>query len=141
VKDIVYITVYFTMKANWLIIVSIIILGSAMKIGGVLTFDNAAITIKDVNVIESLNGKLLCYTINLYSPSQIKDFVAIPNIDGANIDSKTKFEFNNHTRRATVVYYYALPQHTNEKEISITFRLNNNDHQTDNIICSVCQEM
>jgi len=141
VKDIVYITVYFTMKANWLIIVSVILLGSALKIGGVLSFDNAAITIKDVNVIESYSGKLLCYTINLYSPSQIKDFVAIPNIDGANIDSKTTFEFNNHTRRATVVYYYALPQHADEKDISIRFCLNNDDYQTDNIVCSIYQEM
>ena len=133
-KDIVYITVYFTMKANWLIIVSIVLLASAVKIRENMSFDNPAITIKDVNVIESYTGKLLCYTINLYSPSQIKDFVAIPSIDGANGDSKTTFEFNSHTRRATIVYYYALPQETDQKDVSFKFCLNNDENQTDNIL-------
>jgi len=141
VKDKVYITVYFTMKTNWLIILSLLLLTAAAKIKEVLPFDSASITIKDVNVIESYSGKLLCYTINLYSPSQIKDFVAIPNIDGANSDSKTKFEFDCHTRRATVVYYYAMPQESDQKEISIKFCLNNDENLSDNIVCSVNQEM
>ncbi len=112
---------------------------SKINIKELLSFDCPSIKIKDINIIESERGKVLCYTINLYSPSQIKDFVAIPNIEGANSDSKTKFKFDNHTRRATVVYYYALPEISNEDKISIKFSLNNNVNQIDKIVCSNCK--
>ena len=114
------------MKANLLIIITIVILTGAYCINELLTFDSPVIKIRQANVINSSNGKMICYTINLYSPSQISEFVAMPNTaDGDKDSSVLKVEFNSHTRRATVVYYYAVPQLKPEKEIEINFCLNN----------------
>ena len=114
------------MKANLLIIITIVILTGAYCVNELLTFDSPVIKIRQANVINSSNGKMICYTINLYSPSQISEFVAIPNTaDGDKDSSVLKVEFNSHTRRATVVYYYAVPQLKPEKEIEINFCLNN----------------
>ncbi|MBQ5451676.1 MAG: hypothetical protein IIU03_08415 [Bacteroidales bacterium] len=114
------------MKANLLIIITIVILTGAYCVNELLTFDSPVIKIRQANVINSSNGKMICYTINLYSPSQISEFVAMPNTaDGDKDSSVLKVEFNSHTRRATVVYYYAVPQLKPEKEIEINFCLNN----------------
>lgn len=114
------------MKANLLIIITIVILTGAYCVNELLTFDSPVIKIRQANVINSSNGKMICYTINLYSPSQISEFVAMPNTaDGDKDSSVLKVEFNSHTRRATVVYYYAIPQIKPEKEIEINFCLNN----------------
>lgn len=122
------------MKANLLIIITIVILTGAYCINELLTFDSPTIKIRQANVINSSNGKMICYTINLYSPSQISEFVAMPNTaDGEKDSSVLKVEFNNHTRRATVVYYYAIPQIKPEKEIEINFCLNNRTMMAANV--------
>lgn len=122
------------MKANLLIIVTIVFLAFAYQLNELLTFDNPSIKIEDINVINSYKGRMICYTINLYSPSQISEFVAIPNIAGANSDSKTKFEFDYHTRRATVVYYYCVPEEKVDEDIEIWFCLNSRSQQVNSIV-------
>ena len=113
------------MKANLLIIITIVILTGAYSINELLTFDSPTIKIREINVINSSNGnKTICYTINLYSPSQINEFVAEPNIAGGNDDSVLNLKFDSHTRRATVVYYYVVPKARAEEDIEIKFCLN-----------------
>ena len=122
------------MKANLLIIITIVILTGAYGINELLTFDSPTIKIREINVINSSNGKMICYTINLYSPSQISEFVARPNIAGDNEDSVLKMEFDGHTRRATVVYYYAVPKVNAGEEIEIKFCLNDQLCQANSIV-------
>ncbi len=115
------------MKANLLVFVAVVIIAvSACQVRQeMITFNNPTITIKDVNVINSYKGKVICYTINLYSPSSLSEFVATPKIAGDNSSSSTKFEFNDHARRATVTYYYEVPEEVDSSEISVCFCLNN----------------
>lgn len=122
------------MKANLLIIITIVILTGAYGINELLTFDSATIKIREINVINSSNGKTICYTINLYSPSQICEFVAKPNIAGINEDSVLEMKFDGHTRRATVVYYYAVPNVKAGEEIEINFCLNDKMCQENSIV-------
>jgi hypothetical protein len=123
------------MKANLLIIITIVILTGAYRINELLTFDSPTIKIRQTNVINSSNGKMICYTINLYSPSQISEFVAVPNTakEGESDSSVLKLEFNGHTRRATVVYYYAVPPTKPDREIEISFCLNNRTTMAANV--------
>jgi hypothetical protein len=134
VKVDVHVNVVKSMKVNLLIIVTIVFLTFAYQSNELLTFDNPTIKIKDINVINSYKGKMICYTINLYSPSQISEFIAIPDIAGANSDSSTKIEFDNHTRRATVVYYYAVPKEIASEDIKIKFCLNDKTHEVNSIV-------
>ena len=90
-----------------------------------LTLDSPSISIKDVNVITSDTCKVVCYTINLYSPSRLCEFVAIPNVTGK--DSVTTIEFSGHTRRATVTYYYVVPRGYDSEHIDIKFFLNDSE--------------
>lgn len=114
------------MKTNLLIIITIVILTGAYRINELLTFDSPTINIRQTDVINSSKGKMICYTINLYSPSQISEFVVVPSTAVSERDSSVlKLEFNNHTRRATVVYYYAVPKEKPEKDIEISFCMNN----------------
>lgn len=115
------------MKAAILVFVAaVIIAGSICQAGReMLTFNNPTITIKDVNVINSYKGKVICYTINLYSPSSLSEFVATPRIAGESSCAETKFEFSGHARRATVTYYYPVAEELDSNEICISFCLNN----------------
>ena len=122
------------MKTNLLIIITIVILTGAYCVNELLTFDSPVIKIRQANVINSSNGKMICYTINLYSPSQISEFVVVPNTAQSEKDSSVlKLEFNDHTRRATVVYYYAVPMLRPEKDIEISFCLNNRTKTATNL--------
>ncbi len=115
------------MKANLLILLlTIVLVSTACRIKTeMLTLDNPSITIKDINVITSDSCKVLCYTINLYSPSRLCEFVAIPNV--ADKDTVTTIEFSGHTRRATVTYYYVVPRGVDCEHIDIKFYLNDNE--------------
>ena len=117
------------MKANLLILLlTIVLVTTACRIKTeMLTLDNPSITIKDINVITSTSDSctVLCYTINLYSPSRLCEFVAIPNVTGN--DSVTTIEFSGHTRRATVTYYYVVPRGYDSEHIDIKFFLNDNE--------------
>jgi hypothetical protein len=116
------------MKANLLILLlTIVIVTTACRIKSteMLTLDNPSITIKDINVITSDSCKVFCYTINLYSPSRLCEFVAIPNVTGK--DSVTTIEFSGHTRRATVTYYYVVPRGYDSEHIDIKFFLNDSE--------------
>lgn len=113
------------MKAQLLILIAIVMIASACQVNKeLLTLDNTSIKIKDVKVINSDKGEVICYTINLYAPSSLSEFVAEPNIAGENDDSVTRFQFDNHARRATVIYYYVMPKGKKFEEIKISFRLN-----------------
>lgn len=118
------------MKSIRLIILTILLITSTYNFTDFISFDTPSIKIKDVSVIESYRGKVICYTINIYSPSRIKDFIAKPSIAGANSDSETKYEFTEHTRKATVIYYYAIPNDLDE-DIDIKFCLNDDLKLTD----------
>ena len=120
------------MKANLLIILTIVLIASACQINKeMLTFDNPTITIKDINVITSPKGKVICYTINLYSPSRLSEFVAIPDKIEKDCDNVAKFEFDRHVRRATVVYCYTMPDQMESKHVNIKFCLNNRMQDND----------
>lgn len=122
------------MKAKVLILIAIVLIASACQVNReLLTLDSPSIKIKEVNVINSDKGQVICYTINLYSPSSLSEFVAIPNIAGANSDSMTKFQFDNHARRATVIYYYAVPESCTMQDISIKFCLNNDIQEVNDV--------
>ncbi len=117
------------MKANLLILLlTIVLVTTACRIKTeMLTLDNPSITIKDINVITSSSDSctVFCYTINLYSPSRLCEFVAIPNVSGK--DSVTTIEFSGHTRRATVTYYYVVPRGYDSEHIDIKFFLNDSE--------------
>lgn len=120
--------------------VAIVLIASACQVKReMLTLDNPSITIKDINVINSDKGKVIRYTINLYSPSSLSEFVAIPNIATHNEDSITKFKFDDHARRATVTYFLAVPDMVNPDEVSISFLLNNSTIEVSNMayLCSL----
>ena len=121
------------MKPNWLVILIILFVGSAINIKELLNFDNPDIKIKEINVIETDSVKFYCYTINLYSPSQLRFFAAQPSKEGINKDSQVKIHFNSHTRRATIVYYYAMSIKESE-DINIKFCLNDNAKQIDSTV-------
>ena len=123
------------MKANLLILLlTIVIVTTACRIKSteMLTLDNPSITIKDINVITSSSDSctVLCYTINLYSPSRLCEFVAIPHVTEK--DTITKIEFSDHTRRATVTYYYVVPRGVDCEDADIEFFLNDNEEH-DNV--------
>jgi hypothetical protein len=121
------------MKANLLILLlTIVIVTTACRIKSteMLTLDNPSITIKDINVITSDSCKVFCYTINLYSPSRLCEFVAIPHVTEK--DTITKIEFSDHTRRATVTYYYVVPRGVDCEDADIEFFLNDNEEH-DNV--------
>jgi UDP-galactopyranose mutase len=90
-----------------------------------LTLDSPSISIKDVNVITSDTCKVVCYTINLYSPSRLCEFVAIPNV--SEHDTVTTIEFSDHARRATVTYYYVVPRNNDSEHFDIKFFLKDNE--------------
>ena len=115
------------MKANLLILLlTIVLVSTACRIKTeMLTLDNPSITIKDINVITSDSCRVLCYTINLYSPSRLCEFVAIPNV--AEKDTVTTIEFSGHTRRATVTYYYVVPRGVDSEHIDIKFYPNDSE--------------
>lgn len=121
------------MKPNWLVILIILFVGSSINIKDLINFDNPDIKIKDVNIIETDSVKYFCYTINLYSPSQLRYFAAQPSKEGINEDSQVKIQFNNHMRRATIVYYYAMSI-TESEDINIKFCLNDNAKQIDSTV-------
>jgi hypothetical protein len=121
------------MKANLLILLlTIVIVTTACRIKSteMLTLDNPSITIKDINVITSDSCKVFCYTINLYSPSRLCEFVAIPHVTEK--DTIAKIEFSDHTRRATVTYYYVVPRGVDCEDADIEFFLNDNEEH-DNV--------
>ncbi|MCR5453853.1 MAG: hypothetical protein K6F33_02550 [Bacteroidales bacterium] len=116
------------MKANLLILLlTIVIVTTACRITSteMLTLDHPSITIKDIDVITSDSCKVFCYTINLYSPSRLCEFVAIPHVTDK--DTITKIEFSVHTRRATVTYYYVVPREVDCEDTDIEFFLNDNE--------------
>lgn len=116
------------MKANLMILLlTIVIVTTACRIKSteMLTLDNPSITIKDIDVITSDSCKVFCYTINLYSPSRLCEFVAIPHVTEQ--DTITKIEFTAHTRRATVTYYYVAPCGTEREDADIEFFLRENE--------------
>jgi hypothetical protein len=120
------------MKANLLILLlTIVVITTAGRIKTeMLTLDSPSISIKDVNVITSDTCKVVCYTINLYSPSRLCEFVAIPHVTEK--DTITKIEFSDHTRRATVTYYYVVPRGVDCEDADIEFFLNDNEEH-DNV--------
>ncbi len=129
------------MRAKLLMMfVAIVLIASACQIKReMLTLDIPSITIKEVNVINSDKGKVICYTINLYSPSSLSEFVAIPNIATDEEDEITTFKFDNHTRRATVYYFLPVSEMVNPDEVSIRFLLNNSTTEVSNmaLFCSL----
>lgn len=124
-----------------MIFVAIVLIAGACQMKKeMLTLNNPTITIKDVNVINSDNGKLICYTINLYSPSSLSEFVVIPEVAGNSQDlAEETFTFSNHARRATVTYYLKVSDENTPEEISISFRLNNDTTEVSSvpIVCSL----
>lgn len=126
------------MRAKLLMIfVAVVLIASACQVKReMLTFDNPSITIKDINVINSDKGKIICYTINLYSPSSLSEFVVTPKIAKENADFT--YRFPNHTRRATVNYYLAVSDDISPDKVELTFKLNNSVEQKDmSYICSL----
>jgi UDP-galactopyranose mutase len=115
------------MKANLLILLlTIVVITTAGRIKTeMLTLDSPSISIKDVNVITSDTCKVVCYTINLYSPSRLCEFVAIPNV--SEHDTVTTIEFSDHARRATVTYYYVVPRNNDSEHFDIKFFLKDNE--------------
>ena len=127
------------MKANLLILLlTIVVVTTASRIKTeMLTSDSPSISIKDIDVITSDTCKVVCYTINLYSPSRLCEFVAIPNVTGK--DSVTTIEFSGHTRRATVTYYYVVPRGYDSEHIDIKFFLN--DHEEDHNVAELSHSL
>ena len=119
------------MKANLLILLlTIVVVTTASRIKTeMLTSDSPSISIKDIDVITSSSDSctVLCYTINLYSPSRLCEFVAIPNV--SEHDTVTTIEFSGHARRATVTYYYVVPRDTDCEHIDIKFFLNDSEEE------------
>lgn len=127
------------MKANLLILLlTIVVLTTASRIKTeMLTSDSPSISIKDIDVITSDTCKVVCYTINLYSPSRLCEFVAIPNV--SEHDTVTTIEFSGHARRATVTYYYVVPRDTDCEHIDIKFFLN--DHEEDHNVAELSHSL
>ncbi len=127
------------MKANILILLlTIVVVTTASRINTeMLTLDTPSISIKDVNVITSDNCKVFCYTIDLYSPSRLSEFVAIPEV--TDTDTVTKIAFCEHTRRATVTYYYVAPLDMECDHIDVKFFLNN--CEDDKVVAHVTHSM
>ncbi|MBO4771896.1 MAG: hypothetical protein J5595_05110 [Bacteroidales bacterium] len=127
------------MKANLLILLlTIVVVTTASRIKTeMLTSDSPSISIKDIDVITSDTCKVVCYTINLYSPSRLCEFVAIPNV--SEHDTVTTIEFSGHARRATVTYYYVVPRDTDCEHIDIKFFLN--DHEEDHNVAELSHSL
>jgi len=127
------------MKANLLILLlTIVVVTTASRIKTeMLTLDSPSISIKDIDVITSDTCKVVCYTINLYSPSRLCEFVAIPNV--SEHDTVTTIEFSGHARRATVTYYYVVPRDTDCEHIDIKFFLN--DHEEDHNVAELSHSL
>ena len=127
------------MKANLLILLlTIVVVTTASRIKTeMLTSDSPSISIKDIDVITSDTCKVVCYTINLYSPSRLCEIVAIPNV--SEHDTITTIEFSGHARRATVTYYYVVPRDTDCEHIDIKFFLN--DHEEDHNVAELSHSL
>ena len=127
------------MKANLLILLlTIVVVTTASRIKTeMLTSDSPSISIKDIDVITSDTCKVVCYTINLYSPSRLCEIVAIPNV--SEHDTITTIEFSGHARRAKVTYYYVVPRDTDCEHIDIKFFLN--DHEEDHNVAELSHSL
>ena len=112
------------MKTNWLIILLIIVAGSAINLGSTLKFGNPSIEFVSDEEFIGKNGDMFVYSIKLRSNENLKSFKVNPSIKGINKDCKFNFDFDENTHQAIINYFYVLPDNFDmNDEVILTFTL------------------
>lgn len=121
------------MKPHICILLLILLICTANS-RGLDCLNHAQIEISNIEVLENNSkGKTICYHIELYSPTQIKELTIKPNQIEQDSLSCATFSFEEHTRKAKVVYYYFIPKDVKE-EIQINLVLNDNISRTNRVV-------
>lgn len=112
------------MKANWLIILLVIVSASTINLGSTLKSGTPSIEFVGHEEFTGKNGDVFIYSIKLRSNENLVNFNVVPSLAGENSDCKINYFFDKNTNQAYVNYLYVLPKNIEHVDkVVLTFTL------------------
>lgn len=110
------------MKLNWIVVIFVFVLVTAFNLSDKLGFNSPSVKIESKTIMNTKSGKVICYTINVFSSKDLNSLIIEPGYK-KDANSHTNFVFESHVRKATISYYYELPEKYSDEDIKMTFKL------------------